>query len=196
MDADRKSEQPTAPRRRAFQFGLAWLMTVVLAIAVCLALVRYWGIAGLFVFAIGAGALSQRSESGAYRFVLKSLIAYCIVSTLTLPFLDSLWLGELPPLAVIQLPKVALADWLRNEVVMELIARLGLSSGSFSPDYIAARPYALAIAYLIPLCILLPTIWLRTRTAHLGWTCILLIVAALDFCLMLVFAGGPGLTIY
>ncbi len=171
-------------------------MTVVLAIAVCLALVRYWGMAGLFVFAIGAGALTQRSESGAYQFVLKSLIAYCIASTLTLPFLDSLWLGELPLLAVIQLPKVALADWLRSEVVMELIARLGLSSGSFSPDYIAARPYGLAMAYLIPLGILLPTIWLRTRTVSLGWTSVLLIVSVVDFCFTLIFAGGPGLSVY
>jgi hypothetical protein len=38
---------------------------------------------------------------------------------------------------------------------MVAIQHLGLSRGSFSPDYILARPYALAIAYLIPLSILL-----------------------------------------
>ncbi|MCI0348222.1 MAG: hypothetical protein L0Z53_02255 [Acidobacteriales bacterium] len=183
------------PRSR-FQFGLGRLMIVVLAVAVCLALVRYLGVAGLFVFAVGAGAIGQPSEKAAYLFVLKSLTAYCIVSTLTLPFLDSLWLGELPVLALIQQPKVALADWLRSEVVMELIARLGFSSGSFSPDYIAARPYGLAMAFLIPLGILLPTIWLRTRTVSLGWTCVLLIVSAVDFCVTLIFAGGPGLSVY
>lgn len=193
MDTDPISE-PT-PRRR-FQFGLARLMMLVLAIAVCLALVTWWGAAGLFVFAIGAGSLSRRSEKGAYLFVLKSLSAYCIASILTLPFLDSFWVGELPVLALIQQPKVALADWLRSEVVMELIARLGLSRGSFSPDYIAARPYGLAMAYLIPLGILLPTIWLRTRTVSLGWTCVLLIVSAGDFCFTLIFAGGPGLSVY
>src|SRR6185503_21078749 len=73
-------------------------------------------------------------------------IGYCGLSCLTLPFIGKFWLGELPVLATLQLPKIAVAGWLRTHVVMEAIQWLGLSKGSFSPDYILARPYALAIA--------------------------------------------------
>ena len=81
---------------------------------------------------------------------------------------------------------------------MDLMGPFGLSRGSFSPDYAMARPYALAIAYLIPLGVLLPVLWVRTRMAPpFGrWTCVLIIIALLDFFLTLVFAGGPGFTIY
>ncbi len=81
---------------------------------------------------------------------------------------------------------------------MAAIRRLGLSRGSFSPDYILARPYALAIAYLIPLGILLATLWVRKRLAppYRHWTIALILVAIVDFCFTLTFAGGPGSSIY
>jgi hypothetical protein len=82
---------------------------------------------------------------------LKIGIAYCIISILMLPLMNALWLGEIPILALIQLPKVAVASWLREHVVMEMIKMLGWSKGSFSPDYIMARPYGLGLAYSIPL---------------------------------------------
>src|SRR4029078_5978016 len=86
--------------------------------------------------------------------VLWFFVGYCALSCLTLPFIGRVWLGELPVLAVIQLPKIALADWLRTHVVMEAITFLDFSRGSCSPDYILARPYALAIAYLIPMAVI------------------------------------------
>lgn len=82
---------------------------------------------------------------------LKSGIAYCIISILTLPLMNALWLGEIPLLALIQIPKISIAGWLRTEVVMEAIKALGCSKGSFSPDYSTARPYGLGLAYSIPL---------------------------------------------
>src|SRR5262245_30675924 len=80
------------------------------------------------------------------KLVLQLLAAYFVACIVTLPFVDSWWIGELPPLAVIQLPKTALADWLRSDVVMPMIRAFGLSRGSFSPDYGMARPYGLVLA--------------------------------------------------
>jgi hypothetical protein len=137
-------------------------------------------------------------EGLAYMLVLRCFVGYFVASALTLPFLNALWLGELPLLAVVQLPKIGLAGWLRTQVVMVVIRALGLSRGSFSPDYIMARPYALVIAYLIPLGIILGVVWVRTRMEkpYRWWVWVLLIMAGVDFGLTLYFAGGPGLTIY
>jgi hypothetical protein len=137
-------------------------------------------------------------EARFYVLALKCFVAHCVVSVLTLPFIDELWLGEVPVLVVVQTAKTALAGWLRTEVVMRAIAALGLSRGSYSPDYAAAGPWALAIVYLAPLAVLLGLLWVRTRPAQpvRFWACLLLVAAAVDFCFTLRFASGPGLTIY
>jgi hypothetical protein len=130
--------------------------------------------------------------------LLRSLLVYCVLSILTLPFIDSLWLGEIPVIALVQVPKTFFAGWLRTDVVMPLIRTLGLSRGSFSPDYSLARPYALAIAYLLPLAIVFAFVRLRGEAArrYRLWSLALLLAAAIDFCLTLLLAGGPGLSIY
>lgn len=129
---------------------------------------------------------------------LKGCVIYFVVSMATLPFVDALWLGELPVVAVPQLPKVLIAGWFRTGVVMPAIGVLGLSSGSFSPDYVMARPYALALAYLVPVVALLAVTWLRRRMArpYRFWSCLLLCVAALDYLLTLRLTHTPGLTLY
>jgi hypothetical protein len=83
--------------------------------------------------------------------VLKVGIAYSLLSIVTLPLVGSVWLGEIPLLASIQVPKLFVADWFRSDVVMRAIKVLGFSKGSFSPDYIMARPYGLGLAYSVPL---------------------------------------------
>ena len=130
--------------------------------------------------------------------VLKGLVLYCIVSMATLPFVNWLWLGELPVIAVLQLPKLLLAEWLRTDVVMPAIKGLGLSSGAFSPDYTMARPYALVVAYLLPIVVVLVTAALRSRMAspYRLWSCLLLCAAALDCLLTLKLASSPGLSLY
>jgi hypothetical protein len=50
---------------------------------------------------------------------LKLAVGYFVICAVTLPFLDTLWLGEFPVLALIQLPKVALAKWCQHELVMK-----------------------------------------------------------------------------
>lgn len=126
------------------------------------------------------------------------LIGYYAVCSVTIPFINAVWLGELPVLPVIQLPKITFAGWLRTEVVMKLIRLLGLSQGSFSPDYLMARPYALALAYLLPLGIVLVTFWLRHRKTglHPGRAWVLVAVALVDYIMTLIFADHRFLTIY
>lgn len=124
---------------------------------------------------------------------------YCALSCLTLPFIGRVWLGELPVLAVIQLPKIAVAGWLRTDVVMEAIALCGYSRGSFSPDYIMARPYALAITYAIPMIVIGFVGLHRTRFAverRSVMTLTFLIAACVDYVFTLIFADGQLLTIY
>lgn len=130
--------------------------------------------------------------------LLKAIALYFIVSIVTVPFIDELWLGEMPLLALIQLPKTEPAHWLRRHVVMPAIKMLGLSRGSVSPDYGMAGPYALAAAYLLLLGPVLTTAWVRARkTGHRSiWPWILVSAAIIDACCLLRFGRGPGLTIY
>ena len=131
--------------------------------------------------------------------VLWCFIGWCALSCLTLPFIGRVWLGELPVLAVIQLPKIAVAGWLRTHVVMEAIAFLGFSRGSFSPDYILARPYALALAYLIPMAFIgvASLRRCRFRDERLGFVAVaLLVMGVIDYVCTLIFSDGRFLTIY
>ena len=129
---------------------------------------------------------------------LKGLVLYFVICMATLPFVDALWLGELPVLAVLQMPKLSTASWLRTGVVMPTIRGLGLSSGSFSPDYVMARPYALALAYIMAVVAVLVAAWVRTRMVrpYRWWSCLLLCSAVLDYLLTLKLTGPPGFTLY
>ena len=130
--------------------------------------------------------------------MLKLLVGYFVISAMTLPFLDQLWLGEVPVLALIQLPKVALAHWCQAELVMRGMQIAGLSKGSMSPDLIASRPWGLLLAYVLGLGPIFAVIWIRTRMAQpyglAAW--VLAVAAGIDFILMLLLAGGLGFTIY
>jgi hypothetical protein len=130
--------------------------------------------------------------------VLLLLTAYLVLSIVTLPFLDALWFGEVPLLALIQVPKTALAAWLRTDMVMPAIAAMGWSRGSFSPDYLMARPYALAIAYVLALGVVFLVLCVcgQLSRSPRRWVWLTLAAAFVDFAFTLWFAGGPGLTIY
>lgn len=131
------------------------------------------------------------------RAARRCLIAYFIVSLVTLPFVDAWWIGELPVLALVQVPKTALAGWLRADLVVPLIRLVGLSAGSFSPDYLLARPYALALAYGLvvgPASAPWRAGGRRAGGRRAAW--VLAAVAGADFVATLSLAGGPGLTLY
>jgi hypothetical protein len=130
--------------------------------------------------------------------LMKALILYFVVSIVTLPFIDELWLGEVPLLALVQLPKTEPAHWLRRHVAMPMIKTLGLSRGSYSPDYGMAGPYALAATYLLLLGPILATACVHAlRTGQRSiWPWVVVLAAAVDFSCLLFFGRGPGLTIY
>ncbi|HYE32053.1 MAG TPA: hypothetical protein VEH27_11530 [Methylomirabilota bacterium] len=139
-----------------------------------------------------------RKAHGPALICARNLIAYFVVCMATLPLVRHVWIGELPLLALVQLPKLQLAQWFRKSVVMPLLKPLGLSVGSFSPDYSFAGPYGLALAYLLVVGVVL--LWLRQwsawekrerRTAR-----ILAAVALLDFLATLLFSSQRTLTLY
>ena len=137
------------------------------------------------------------AEHTVYSTLLKLLAAYFVISSLTVPFIGEWWLGSIPPLALIQVPKIEPAHWLRTDAVMPANRRLGYSRGSFSPDYGTARPYALAIVYIVPFA-LAALVWLRTRPDRRFRPLILvtLVLAVADYVMTLIFADGRSLTIY
>jgi len=144
---------------------------------------------------LDSGGLARR---GGFVRVLWFVIGYCTLSCLTLPFVGLFWLGELPVLALVQLPKIAVAGWLRTQVVMKAIMFLGFSRGSFSPDFILARPYALAITYLIPM-IIIGFIGLRNFRpidARRSFVTLAFLLAATADYVFTIFADGRVLTIY
>jgi hypothetical protein len=146
-----------------------------------------------------AGAVRRRwTEGDYYALLIKAMIVYLVVSMATLPFIDTLWLGEVPLLALPQVPKTELANWLRRHVVMPAIKGMGVSRGSFSPDWGLARPYALAAAYLMALGPGLIIVWVRARAVgqRRVWVWVVVLAAVVDFFCTLWFGGGPGLTIY
>lgn len=137
------------------------------------------------------------------RILLWSSIAYFLVSIITIPFAGSLWWGEMPLLALIQVPKLSSAIWFRTSVVMPWIVKLGYSAGSFSPDYLLARPYGLLFPYALFLIAMLLVLGVRfalvprsqrRRTAVPFMVSLLL--AIIDYLMILRFAGGPGFSMY
>ena len=133
-----------------------------------------------------------------FHVCLWFLVGYCCLSMLTLPFLNSLWLGEVPVLAVIQLPKTLPAIWARTGIVMPAIRVLGVSRGSFSPDYILARPYGLLLVYLVPAAAIAGCAFVSTPAPKSGkrLPALVLVLLSIDYVLTLMLAGGPGLTVY
>ncbi len=105
---------------------------------------------------------------------------YYAVSALTLPFVNVIWVGELPPLALIQLPKSFLKSGV-HKILMLSLNVFGMSRGSFSLDYIATHDWAMGVmtvatAWLFVACILL----LRRVSYRQKLVSIVLICALVD----------------
>ena len=133
------------------------------------------------------------------RNLILAALGYCTLSSLTLPLMSGVWLGELPLLALIQLPKIAVANWLRVHVVMKAMKPLGLSRGNFSPDYVFARPYALAIVYLVTLILFCVFTVPRFRQLTLKYRALFFasfILAGFDYFLTLEFGRTRLLSLY
>jgi len=90
---------------------------------------------------------------------------YYAISALTLPFADDVWFGEVPPLAIIQLPKSFLKSVV-HDVLMSCVSALGLSRGSFSPDFIATHGWAMGIMTTAPALLLVAVFLFMPRVLH------------------------------
>lgn len=194
---DPLARQASKPAR--WRFSLRGLLLLTLSVAVCLGLGARWGVVGfLWAVVLVVPLWLLRSGPKASIRAMRVLVLYGAASIFTLPMLDWFWIGELPVLALVQLPKTMLASAARYFAVTQLMGPLGVSQGSFSPDWSLARPYALAFAYIVPLVWLLTAVGIRTRFRPpcRAWACVLLVVATIDFALTLALAGGPGLSIY
>ena len=136
------------------------------------------------------------SDAGVLLFQL--LTAYFVISSITQPLMNALWIGELPVLALPQVPKVEIANSMRRHVVMPMLRACGWSLGSFSPDYSRARPYALALAYGIVLAVAVGTARFAgpTPSRRRRWMLIAAAAGLVDFAMTLWLAAGPGLSIY
>ena len=186
------------PNQR-WKFSLRQLLVVTVHVAIFLGLTKGLGFLGfsLWLLLFIAWKLFWGDEQTHLR-VLKVLAAYGVLSIITLPLIDVWWIGELPMLALPQVPKTGIADELRRAMVMHLLGPLGLSRGSFSPDWTLARPYALAVVYVVPLTVWLTMIARRTgmQPPHRHWAIAVVVLAIIDYAMTLLLASGPGLSIY
>ncbi|MGB0952644.1 MAG: hypothetical protein ACPG31_05430 [Planctomycetota bacterium] len=99
-----------------------------------------------------------------------------LLSVATLPFVEEVWVGELPLLAVLQVPKTGIANWVVDPVVIPVMKMTGNDQGSRSPNLIAAQPYAMALTFLLAYGSLLLLVKLRHGFAkpHGGWVLVVL----------------------
>lgn len=130
------------------------------------------------------------------RFFVTFAATYYLLSALTLPFVNKIWLDELPVLAIIQLPK----SFLKSVVHPPLISAMGfldLSYGSASPDYGATHGWAMAImvtlpAFLIVGLLLMPKLLPQRRTLIVA----VLVCASIDAVVTLWFDTVSHLKLY
>lgn len=112
-------------------------------------------------------------------FLIYAVVLGTVISILTLPFIAKVWLGELPILAAYQLPKVGMANWLTDALVIPFMKSIGVDQGSRSPNLIVAQPYAMALTYL----------------GFYGGL-VLLGLGIVDFLAFMAYRSQPGLSIY
>ncbi|HBE69082.1 MAG TPA: hypothetical protein DDW52_13110 [Planctomycetaceae bacterium] len=74
---------------------------------------------------------------------------YYGASALSLPFANAIWLGEIPLLATVQVPKSFLKSVVHDGLLC-VVHALGLSSGSASPDYSATHGWAMLVMVAAP----------------------------------------------
>ncbi len=116
---------------------------------------------------------------------LKLSIAYLVACTLTLPLAAAIWLGELPLLALVHLPKL---------LVFERIHRWGSDLvRDFAPgtSTAAVKPYTLALTYLLGLSLVLGSAWITTRlrSPHSRLALFLLLAAVVDYGVSMLWDG-------
>ena len=121
--------------------------------------------------------------------------AWFALSAITLPFVDWFWLGEMAPLALLQLPKSFLKS-LVQAGLLSLMHQWGLSCGSASPDFIATHGWALLSAVVIPPMLLITCLSFWRWPQRRYWLMALVACAACDAVVTLWFDSMSHLKLY
>jgi hypothetical protein len=137
-------------------------------------------------------------EGTLYLILLRIACAYLLLGSLTIPFANALWIGELPLLALVQVPKLFAANGLRHQIVMRVLAPMGFSGGWYSPNWMLARPWALAVVYVVPLTLILTIVAFRRGTGHpwRKWLVFAAVLGVVDYFITLAFGSTRALTMY
>jgi len=127
----------------------------------------------------------------------RCVCAYYLVSALTLPFVNKVWLGEAPLLALIQMPKSFIKSVVQYECLLPFIHWAGWSRGSASPDYIMTQDWAMGIMVSVPaICFLILLLLVRPFPHHWRLIAAVIICALLDGIVTLWFDSTSSLKIY
>jgi hypothetical protein len=129
----------------------------------------------------------------------KVLCIYFGLGILTFPFLNTLWYGDIPLLAILHLPILIPANFIRRQMAITAL-RLNIKSlFSFSPAWRFFGPYALLIVLLIPLAISafgFTKNFKNPKYSKKSFYLLLLLSTVYFLCFILEFCNSPGLTIY
>ncbi|MCH9655972.1 MAG: hypothetical protein K0U86_08500 [Planctomycetes bacterium] len=140
------------------------------------------------------GTVTQKRWPG---IICKCVCAYYLLSALTLPFVNKVWLGEAPLLALIQVPKSFIKSVVQHECVLPFIHWAGWSRGSASPDYAMTQGWAMGIMVSVPaVCILILLLLVRPFPHHWRWIAAVILCAILDGIVTLWFDSSSSLKLY
>ena len=121
---------------------------------------------------------------------------YYGISAMTLPFTNAVWFGEIPPLAIFQIPKSFIKSVIQD-VLLYAVNVLGLSHGSASPDYIATHGWAMVIMAAAPALLLVAVFaFLRHDRMRNRLIAVVLIFASIDAIVIIWFDSSSSLKLY
>lgn len=120
---------------------------------------------------------------------------YYILSFVTLPFVNKIWIGEWPVLATFQGPKSVLKSAIHQPMIA-IMRWLGLSYGSHSPDYIATHNWALLAAMVIPVVLVVGICSMSRSTTRFRLLGVFLLCALLDAAVTFWFDSTSNLKLF
>jgi len=131
------------------------------------------------------------------RIVCRCVCAYYLLSALTLPFVNKVWFGEAPVLALIQVPKSFIKSVVQHECLLPLIHWAGWSRGSASPDYAMTQGWAMGIMVSVPaICFLILLLLVRPFPHHRRLIVAVIMCAILDGIVTIWFDSTSSLKLY
>lgn len=143
--------------------------------------------------------LSENRAPAIYRWLNWFVCGACLyyfLSAVTLPFASKAWVGEVPILGILQLPKSFL-KFVLHDVLLLAVHQFGWSKGSASPDYGMIHPWAMVLMLAVPALLLSGTIlYCRSGKTRAFLLISVLAFAFLDALVTLWFETSSSLKLY